>query len=280
MVDALLTPNRPPPEPHVHFTRPQEVETPQQRNLRASKRQQQEAQTRAPALRSLNLGGGATNSNLVTNAITRYLNTIEQDTLLRNNVTKAMAEAIDRCAREFTDPAGAKVAAELQQRVVLALTNPPSPQTASSRRSSTAYTTTTQESEGHLSSRRSWADVARDPQDLNRGKGGNSTDNHPAKPGKFFATPASSRPMPKADPRIFVTVPAAERLSKASPFVIRQEICKVLEGVTLQDIPKAAPIRTGWAITPATDQIRTTLLTQENKELIMRALHGDSIRTP
>jgi hypothetical protein len=70
------------------------------------------------------------------------------------------------------------------------------------------------------------------------------------------------------------------RLQQPSPFAVRQAICKNIRGTTLKDIPTASPINTGWAITPANQNIRERLLTPENRELLIRALDGDAVRIP
>jgi hypothetical protein len=70
------------------------------------------------------------------------------------------------------------------------------------------------------------------------------------------------------------------RLQQPSPFAVRQAICKSIGGITLKDIPTASPINTGWAITPANQNIRERLLTPENRELLIQALEGDAVRIP
>jgi hypothetical protein len=70
------------------------------------------------------------------------------------------------------------------------------------------------------------------------------------------------------------------RLQQPSPFAVRQAVCKSIEGITLQDIPAASPINTGWAITPANKTIRDQLMTQENQKMMLRALDGDAVRIP
>jgi hypothetical protein len=70
------------------------------------------------------------------------------------------------------------------------------------------------------------------------------------------------------------------RLQHPSPFAVRQAICKSIGGITLKDIPSASPINTGWAITPADQNIQDRLLTPENQELLIRALDRDAVRIP
>lgn len=70
------------------------------------------------------------------------------------------------------------------------------------------------------------------------------------------------------------------RLQHPSPFAVRQALCRNIGSITLQDIPTASPVKTGWAITPANKAIQDQLMTQGNQELMLRALDGDAVRLP
>ena len=50
--------------------------------------------------------------------------------------------------------------------------------------------------------------------------------------------------------------------------------------VTLADVPKATATKTGWAVTPASLDIRSRLMEDENRHLMMQAVAGDSARLP
>ena len=259
----------PPSSPHTGSPDP---ESPQHLNTRAPDRLQRVLHHQAPPLSSQIPGGGATKPR-VSDAVQRYITETQQITQLWNTITTAFAAAVDQHAEGYTNPQEARIAAELQQRVVQALTSlSPSNSPPSSRWSSD----TNQSNPGSQGSgRRSWADVARDPQiSLPKDRGNTRTLN-----------PARSRPGPSAKPkedhRIFITISdPTVRLQRPSPFVVRQAVCRSIEEITLQDIPTASPINTGWAITPASRTIRDQLLTQENQELVVKALGGDTIRVP
>ncbi|KAH9859189.1 hypothetical protein J1614_012266 [Plenodomus biglobosus] len=94
------------------------------------------------------------------------------------------------------------------------------------------------------------------------------------------ATASQSRLAPHTDYRILITIPQDSRLRQPAPIAIRQAICKAVEGVALEDIPKATRTNTGWAITPANNEVRALLMDQVNKELMMRALEADDARLP
>ena len=85
---------------------------------------------------------------------------------------------------------------------------------------------------------------------------------------------------PREDLRIFIAVPAETRLRKPSPFAVRKAICGMIPGLTLENIPSASAINTGWAITPASKAIRDELLSQEKQALMMQAVDGESVRIP
>jgi hypothetical protein len=255
--------------PSSQHTGSPDPEIPQQLYTRAPRRPQEDMHHRAPLLSSQNPGGGAPKPR-VSDAVQRHITETQQIAQLWNTITTAFAAAVDHHAEGYTNPREAKIAEELQQRVIQALTSlSPSNSPPSSRWSSDTGHSNPRSQE---SGRRSWADVARDPQISDRG-------------GSRPLIPARPRPNPPAKPkednRIFVAISnPAMRLQQPSPFAVRQAICKSIAGLTLKDIPAASPINTGWAITPANENIRGRLLTQENQELLVRALDGDAVRTP
>ena len=223
----------------------------------------------APPLSSQNPGGGAPKPR-VSDAVQRHITETQKITQLWNTITAAFAAAVDQHAESYTNPQEAKIAEELQQKVTQALTSlSPSNSPPSTRRSSD---TSHSNSRSQESGRRSWADVARDYEISD------SSGSRPLNPAKSWpGLPAK----PKEDNRIFIAISnPARRLQQPSPFAVRQAICKSIGGIALRDIPSASPINTGWAITPANQTIRDQLLTQENQELLVRALDGDAVRVP
>jgi hypothetical protein len=255
-----------PSSQHTGFS---DHEIPQQLYTRAPRRPQEDVHHYAPPLSSQNPGGGAPKPR-VSDAVQRHITKTQKITQLWNTITAAFAAAVDQHAESYTNPQEAKIAEELQQKVTRALTSlSPSNSPPSTRRSSD---TSHSNSRSQESGRRSWADVARDPEISDSG-------------GSRPLNPARSRPgppaKPKEDNRIFIAISdPARRLQQPSPFAVRQAICKSIGGITLRDIPSASPINTGWAITPANQTIRDQLLTQENQELLVGALDGDAVRVP
>jgi hypothetical protein len=252
--------------PTSQHTRSPDPESPQAINNRTSIRLQRDLHHHAPPLSSQIPGRGAPKPR-VSDAVQRHITETQKTTQLWNTITTAFAAAVDQHAESYTNPQEAKIAKELQQKVIRALTSL-SPNNSSSPSSRWSSDTSHSNPRSQESGRRSWADVARDPQISDRG-----------------SIPARTRPSPPAKPkednRIFIAISnPAMRLQQPSPFAVRQAVCKSIEGITLQDIPAASPINTGWAITPANKSIRDQLMTQENQKLMLRALEGDAVRIP
>jgi hypothetical protein len=256
--------------PTSQHTRSPDPESPQQLNTRASNRLQRHLHHQAPPLSSQNPGGGAPKPRAY-DAVQRHITETQKITQLWNTITTAFAAAVDHHTESYKDPEEARIAGELQQKVIQALTSlSPSNSASSSRRSSD-----TSNPSSHHSGRRSWADVARDPKISVPNDRGSNRPPNAARPR------AGPPPKPKEDHRIFVQISnPTMRVQRPSPFAIRQAVCKNIEGITLQDIPTASPINTGWALTPASKTIRDQLMTQANQELILKALDGDAVRTP
>ena len=253
--------------PSSQHTGSPDPEIPQQLHARAPRRPQEDMHHHAPLLSSQNPGGSAPKPR-VSDAVRRHITETQQIAQLWNTITTAFAAAVDQHAESYTNPRETRIAAELQQRVIQALTSlSPSKLPTSSHGSSDTSNSKSQEP-----GRRSWADVARDPQISDRGS------SRPLNLAKSRPNPPAK---PKEDSRIFIAISnPVMRLQQPSPFAVRQAICKSIVGLTLKDIPTASRINTGWAIAPANETIRARLLTQENQELLVRALDGDAVRIP
>jgi hypothetical protein len=53
-----------------------------------------------------------------------------------------------------------------------------------------------------------------------------------------------------------------------------------VESLAFPDILKATTTQTGWAITPASRDIRDQLIEQVNQELMIKAVEGEDARLP
>ena len=108
--------------PSFHHTRSPDPESPQWLNTRASERLQEDQLHHAPPLSSQNPGGGATKPR-VSDAVERHITETQKITQLWNTITTAFAAAVDQHAESYTNPQEAKIAEELQQKVIRALTS-------------------------------------------------------------------------------------------------------------------------------------------------------------
>ena len=168
--------------PSSQHTGSPDYEIPQQLYTRAPRRPQEDVHHHAPLLRSQNPGGGVPKPR-VSDAVQRHIAETQKTAQLWNTITTAFATAVDQHAESYTNPQEAKIAEELQQRVIQALTslNLSNSPLSSRWSSDTSHSNPRSQESG----RRSWADVARDPQNSDRG-------------GNQPLNPARSQPSPPA----------------------------------------------------------------------------------
>ena len=276
MVDAALiaTPQRPPAVPDCG-TRPAEPESASQRNIQHPKRRQV-LDNRAPPPARPNLCGGAATQTCpgVANSVATHFNAARRALQARESVTKAIAKAIDNALKDLKSPEEQEFAQDARQRVIHALTTP----IASGR---TSPSTDRSSSDTNARARRTWADIAATPK--TSGESGYTTsgsDRSKKQPSRATRLPQQhERERERDDPRIFITVPMDIRAARPSPYGVRQAICAAT-GLSMQDIPKASQTASGWAITPANQQVRDSLMVQERKEQMIRALDGQDARLP
>ncbi|KAA8623784.1 hypothetical protein PtrV1_05090, partial [Pyrenophora tritici-repentis] len=259
------TPERAPRSAQPPHTRSEEPESPINTDLRGNKRRQR-AHTRAEPP----IGSTAPTSynQAVSEAVRQRIQAAQKATNLRHSIITDLATAVDRCLGKYTDPDGARVAKDLQQKVLRAIdTSLITPLITPPNSGSDSDTT-----------HRSWADVARTPKNPTPlARGAAMTKAATAAPKQLAQTPR--RPL-NTDNRILIAVGAEARLQRASPFAARMAIVKAIKEITPSDIPTAKHIKTGWAITPRNDKIKALLMGQENRELMIRAVEGESARLP
>jgi len=191
-------------------------------------------------------------------------------------MSSQIAHAIDQCIKSCSSQAERQIAQELQQLVIVALTTSasnPGILTPGSIHGAVPNTANQRPSQAST-----WAQIASRPHTVEAGKQSSriGTQTAAAQRSKTHTLSVS----PKEDLRIFIAVPAETRLQKPSPFAVRQAICGKIPGLTLDNIPRASAIKTGWAITPATKTIRDELLSKEKQTLMMQAVDGKSVRIP
>ncbi|KAG9381095.1 hypothetical protein A1F94_008415 [Pyrenophora tritici-repentis] len=222
------TPERAPRSAQPPHTRSEEPESPINTDLRGNKRRQR-AHTRAEP--SIGSTAPTSYNQAVSEAVRQRIQAAQKATNLHHSIITDLATAVDRCLGKYTDPDGARVAKDLQQK---------------------------------------------DPEKSNPQQGA-ATKAATAAPKQLAQTPR--RPL-NTDNRILIAVGAEARLQRASPFAARMAIVKAIKEITPSDIPTAKHIKTGWAITPRNDKIKALLMGQENRELMIRAVEGESARLP
>jgi hypothetical protein len=89
----------------------------QQLNTRASNRLQRHLHHQAPPLSSQNPGGGAPKPRAY-DAVQRHITKTQKITQLWNTITTAFAAAVDHHTESYKDPEEARIAGELQQKVI------------------------------------------------------------------------------------------------------------------------------------------------------------------
>ncbi|KAI1684899.1 Exo-endo-phos-2 multi-domain protein [Pyrenophora tritici-repentis] len=255
------TPERAPRSAQPPHTRSEEPESPINTDLRGNKRRQR-AHTRAEP--SIGSTAPTSYNQAVSEAVRQRIQAAQKATNLHHSIITDLATAVDRCLGKYTDPDGARVAKDLQQKVLRAI--------------NTSLITPPNSGSDSDTTHRSWADVARTLKNPTPpARGAATTKAATAAPKQLAQTPR--RPL-NTDNRILIAVGAEARLQRASPFAARMAIVKAIKEITPSDIPTAKHIKTGWAITPRNDKIKALLMGQENRELMIRAVEGESARLP
>jgi hypothetical protein len=240
-------------------TRPEELGSPSQQNLRASKRTRQAGAAPVP----FNIGRSPAIHQTVTDSIQDSIQQAQQDAELRHRVATTLAAAIDVSLAEFQTPSEAAIAKEIRQRVVQAITT-----------TLQHGNLTPPESGSEGAPKPRWADVAQTPK--------NSTPEQPKGPSqKGTRTHTKTQTTTPKDNRILLTVPAEKRLAELAPFTLRQAICQKSDGyIKLHHIPRATRTATGWAITPEDDTTRSLLLTREYQSMLKEITGATDCRPP
>ncbi|EMD58111.1 hypothetical protein COCSADRAFT_165897 [Bipolaris sorokiniana ND90Pr] len=252
--------------PEVTHTRPEDPNTPSLANLRTTKRHRQAEAAPIP----ISFGGSANKRQLVTGAVTEKITAAQEAAKTRHSIITAIANAIDHCLENFTSIAERLVAQELQQRVVYALTN-------SIHHPST--TTPQPVSDAGPKPTRTYAEVAKPPNSHSmQERGAAITKTAATHRNGITLNKPPNKPVP--DRRILFQLSTAQRVKQPSPFVMRKALCARIDNLTLQDIPRLTTTKTGWALTPANDTIKSRLLQPDNVEIILETLGAVGFQLP
>ncbi|KAI1676064.1 hypothetical protein KJE20_14350 [Pyrenophora tritici-repentis] len=260
------TPGRTLRPPEVTHTRPEDPNTPSLANLRTTKRHRQTKAAPIP----ISFGDSANKRQLVTGAVTEKITAAQEAAKTRHSIITAIANAIDHCLENYTSVAERLVAQELQQRVVYALTN-------SIHHPST--TTPQPASDAGPKPTRTYADVAKLPNSHPmQERGAAKTKTAATHRNGVTLNKPPNKPVP--DGRILFQLSTAQRVKEPSPFVMRKALCAKIDNLTLQDIPRLTTTKTGWALTPANDTIKSRLLQPDNIEVMLETLGAVGFQLP
>lgn len=285
------TPEGAQPTQTADRTQLSEPESPRQANMHTSKRQHTLG-NQAP--RRLSFGedvgktpaAAAARSNTTKRTRTGIVNTCatqlqagRKEYETRENIIMDAATALDNCFSAYNRPEKIKIAAEMRQDVIAALLKHALPvPTAPSHAADT--NSTNSKSSNTSQPRKTWADIAKTPKNL-----GDEAYAQPpassAQKGKASAkTNATTTTKQHEDPRILISVPAESRLTIPSSYAVRKAICEAVNGLKPEDILRATPIKTGWAITPASKKVKAMLMEAPNKDAMIKAIHGNDAALP
>jgi hypothetical protein len=219
---------------------------------------------------SLNTGRGPRNQATAstTGVVNQKIAPALQAFQTKYKMISALASTINTFMGQYTSSEEALIAKALCKQVTEALTS-----TLNLSQGTTPRTAPIASNSEF--SHQSWAEVARTPKNpAPLARGGAKT---------YPATMAQKNVLHNNRPtnqRILITTPAEACLARPSGYAIWQAICQAVPNVTLADVPKATATKTGWAITPASLDIQSRLMKDENRQLMIQAVAGDSTRLP
>lgn len=286
MAGDITTPTqveRPRQEDASQHTRPQAPLSPTNPDKQRANKRRKDANVQAPPHIDLTGKGAARQPESVAiNTLGPQLNDMLRKATATKAVVSRFATLLDEFVASYEGDQLTEHKAMAKEIVNISITNlnttifaatgghvyAPVQLESSSGRKSTAQT-----SSGPLKTV-SWADIAQGHSSSSSGRvfsmSGNSSGGAPtANPTRVQARPTNKpsqppyRPFktPREDLRVLVRLPEIARpnMAKSSPLALRQEMM-TRYGLTLADVPEIAPTRAGWAIRPATREIRDQLL--------------------
>ena len=273
------------------FTRPQQPSSPT--NLRTSKRlQTQKVNTLPP--RRLSFGGNAPENNSAQAAIAAQLEAHDRTARIRREILNGTAKVLDQYVdshkkqAEFYD-----FAQKVRDSFIAHLTaanyaapndlipvgktsvSLPSSQPALPTRPSSTVTWADRVTRGGTN-------IPKNPRDAKPAlaKTNPSSSSEGSAGGASLKSLGTSEASVKQDKRILVGIPTIHQKNRQEPYAIRKEICKQIPGILMSELPKVTPTAQGWALHPTNLSVRDKLTSQENKEILLRIMHGDAVRLP
>ena len=85
----------------------------------------------------------------------------------------------------------------------------------------------------------------------------------------------------REDHRVLVTLPSTSLLgAREEAYLLRRRLVEKVNGLTLANIPKISPTKSGWALSPSDLATRDILLAESNQAVILEALGGCKVSAP
>lgn len=268
---ASATPTRASSPETAAFTRPLELETPSNNNMRNTKRRQRDLDFQPPPC--LNLGEGAPANNRASKAVNSQLEAIARRANTQRTVITDFAATVDKFVASYeTQPEQWTFAQDLCTKVIQHLSNTLS----IGNRGTASAPIQIQEEEAPPATYAAHAKTLK-----NSGADFHKQPVARATNGRAVPGPSGGRAsLLREDRRILITVKPQTLLNRPQAFAIRHAISRAIAGATLEQIPTITPTATGWAITPKDLLTRDLLMTQGNKEIILQITDGKSIQLP
>src|SRR6195952_2372418 len=268
---------------HADYTRAHQPSSPTNFDPRPRKQQQKVTYQIPPPLR---LGDRTNTSTTASNAINGRLDAIERTTQIRHSVVRDFGALVDKFVSQYQQKEKRDFAHDIGNKFVHFLSTSVFAETNTSvpLRLASQKTSSGDDSPPPGPAPTTYAGMAKTLKnsgaDFNAAKGRkNLPPKSGASAGSISNQTASTSPNPiREDRRILATLERGA--ARLEPFVARQLLVAKIPGLTLGKIPSITPTRTGWAINPAVLTVRDLLMTQENKEIIMRALRCSQLRLP
>ncbi|ESZ89587.1 hypothetical protein SBOR_10028 [Sclerotinia borealis F-4128] len=252
---------------NADFTKTRDPETPSNLQNRSKRRQRTFTNEVPPVLQ---LGSKANTNNT-------------SPAMIQRKVMTGLVEAIDRYVNFFAAGDERTAARKLSTRVVEILTL--SINDGSDRASTASYTPPATRSSASLKTQtttKTYAGILKTPKTSQNGAGREDPLTHQEAPPKAphdsaRAKQRATRTARSTDHRLLIAISPAARISRPAPYALRSALVGAISGLTLADVPTISATKTGWAITPKNPATQELLLTQENKEIILRISRGTQV---
>ncbi|ESZ90019.1 hypothetical protein SBOR_9590 [Sclerotinia borealis F-4128] len=260
---------------NADFTNPRASETPSNLKNR-SKRRQHTFTNEVPPVFTLGNKATTNTTNPAMEAFKTKLAEYKHTERIQRKVMISLVDTIDRYVNFFAAGDERTAARKLSTRVVEILTlfinNRSDPE------SSPSYTPPATRSAASLkihTTTKTYTGILKTPKTSQNGAGQADPPTPQEAPSKaplnnVHAKQRATRTARSTDHRLLIAISPAARISRPAPYTLRSALVGAITGLTFADVPTISATKTRWAITPKNPATQELLLTQENKEIILR----------